>query len=69
MAAPRTPATPATLTPVAEFDGGEMGDIVGGRGPFLELIEALDAEAEVPHPLTEPRVVGISVVGRDSRAG
>ena len=41
---------------------------MGGRGPSLELTEAFDAGAEVPHPLSEPRVVGISMVGRDCRA-
>ena len=65
MVAPQTSATPVTLTPVAEFDGDKTVDVVGGRGPFLKLIEALNAGAEVPHPLRIPRVLWVSVVCRD----
>ena len=34
----------------------------------MELVEAFDSCAEVPHPLGKPLVVGISVVGGSCRA-
>ena len=40
----------------------------GGRGPPLELIKAFHMGTKVPHPLCKPRVVGVSVVGRDHGA-
>ena len=34
----------------------------------MKLIKVLNVGAEVPHPLGEPWIVGVSVVGRDLRA-
>ena len=68
VATPQTSATSTTLTPVAEFDRDEAGDVAGGMGSSLELIKALNGGAEIPHPLGEPWIVGVSEVGRDLRA-
>ena len=68
MAAPRSTTASTALTPVAEFNGDEVRDIAGGGASFLELVEAFNAFAEVPHPLSKPQVMGISVVCRSCRA-
>ena len=51
-----------------ELDGDKTGNIAGGRGSSLQLVEALNMGPEVPHPLCKPWIVGVSVVGRDPGA-
>ena len=43
-------------------------DIAGGGASSLKLVEAFYSCAEVPHPLSKPRVMGISVVCRSCKA-
>ena len=68
MPTPGAAATTTALPSVAELDGGETGDVAGGGGAALELVQAFNMGAEVPHPLCVPRVMGVPVVGRELRA-
>ena len=68
VATPRTSTALTALTPVAEFNGDEARDIEGSRASPLELVKAFNACAEVPHPLSKPRVMGVPVVCRSCRA-
>ena len=58
MATPRALTASTALTPVAEFNGYKARDIAGSRASSLELVKAC---AEVPHPLSKPRVMASGV--------
>ena len=60
MGPPRAATSALTLPAVARLGGREMGDAGGSRVAAFELEKTFYSCPEVPHPLGEPRIVGVS---------